>query len=114
MNITSERAFDMLPYVVDIYDRLDIKEFAEREKEKTKDVPKEKLVETQKAIGENFIKYIIKNSSKVKEEFFCIVAIAQDTDIETVKQQNFLTTIKTFKEIFTDKDLMSFFKSAMP
>lgn len=106
--LTTEQAFDMLPSFVDIYDTLDMdsyrKKFAEENKGKKLD---------QTTIGIDGFKYILRNSGKIKEEIFEIVAIFEDKTVEVIKKQNFLITMKSFKEIFTDKEAMDFFKSAM-
>lgn len=107
--INSEKAFDMLPSVVDIYDKLDLdgyrKKIAEENKGK-KDISNETL-------GIDLFKYVLKNSGKVKEEVFEIVAIFEEMPIEEVKAQSFMKTINTIKGIFSDQETTDFFKSAM-
>lgn len=106
--LSTEKVFDMLPVVVDLYDKLDIdgyrKQFAEENKGKKLD---------EQTAGINLIKFVLKNSGKVKEEIFEIVAIFEDKPVKEVKEQNFLITINSFKEIFSDKNAMDFFKSAV-
>jgi len=106
--ISTEQAFDMLPAVVDLYDKLDIegyrKKFAEENKGK-------KLDEMTKGI--DLFKFILKNSGKVKDEVFEIVAVFEEKPVEEIKSQNFMATVKSLKEIFSDKEAMSFFKDAM-
>jgi len=106
--LTTEKAFDMLPAVVDLYDKLDIdgyrKKFAEENKGK-------KLDEMTKGI--DLFKFILKNSGKVKDEVFEIVAVFEDKPIEEIKAQNFMITAKSLKEIFSDKEAMELFKSAV-
>lgn len=107
--IKSEQAFDMLPYVVEIYEKLDIESYRRKSIAKHK---KTKNVDLQK-VGLDVLLYIIKNSNKVKEEFFTVVAIADEKSVEEIKAQSLVKTITTFKEVFTDKELMDFFKTAM-
>ena len=106
----SEQAFDMLPSIVDLYDKLNLdgyrKKIAEENKGK-KDIDNE-------ALGIDLFKYILKNSGKIKEEIFEIVAIVEEKAIEEVKAQSFMVTINTIKEIFSDKEITDFFRSAMP
>lgn len=102
--ITTEKAYDMLPHMVDIFDKLEVKEYGTKRAKKVKD---------SKELGIDILKYVVKNSGKVKEEFFQVVAIAQDKTVEEVKKQGLMTTINTVKEIFKDDELMDFFKSAM-
>lgn len=106
--LTTEKAFDMLPAVVDIYDKLDIDVYI---KKMAKENKGKKLDE--KSLGINLFKFVLKNSSKVKDEVFEIVAVFEEKTAEEVKGQNFMLTISTFKEIFTDKEAVSFFKSAI-
>lgn len=105
----TEKAFDMLPSVVVLYDKLDIdgyrKKLAEKNKGK-KDVSAELL-------GIDIFKHVLKNSGKVKEEVFEIVAIFEDKTIEEVKAQSFMTTINSVKAIFTDTETTDFLKQAM-
>ena len=107
--INSEKVFDMLPIVVDLYDKLDLdgyrKDIIEKSKGK-KDINKEML-------GIDMFKHILKNSAKVKQEVFEIVAIFEDKTIEEVKAQSPAKTINTIKDIFQDKETNDFLKQAM-
>lgn len=106
--ITSEQAFDMLPMVVDIYDKLDFDTYRKELKEKYEGKKADQLT-----VGIEAFKYVFKNSGKVKEEVFSIVAIAEGKPIDEIKKQSFTKTILTFKAIFSDKDAVDFFKQAM-
>ena len=106
--ISTEKAFDMLPSVVDLYDKLELDNYRKRVTEENKG---KKLDE--KTVGIDLFKFVLKNSSKVKEEVFEIVAVFEEKTVEEVKAQNFMLTIKSFKEIFTDKEALGFFKDAM-
>lgn len=107
--INSEQAFDMLPHVVEIYEKLDIESYRRKAIAKTKGNKEVDL----KKVGLEVFLYIIKNSTKVKEEFFSVVAIVDKKTAEEIKNQPLAKTISTFKSIFTDKELMDFFKTAM-
>lgn len=107
--INSEQAFDMLPHVVDIYEKLDMDSYRRKMVLKYKD---KENVDANK-VGLEVTFYIVRNSSKVKEEFFSVVAIAEKKSVEEVKAQSLAKTISTFKNVFTDKELMDFFKTAM-
>ncbi|AFQ46262.1 hypothetical protein [Desulfosporosinus meridiei] len=106
--LTTEKAFDMLPNVVDLYDKLDLdgyrKKVAEENKGKSLD---------QMSAGINLFKFVLKNSGKVKNEVFEIVAVFEDKAVEEIKAQNFITTMNSFKEIFSDKEAVGFFKDAI-
>jgi len=107
--ISSEKVFDMLPIVVDLYDKLDLDGYRKRiveENKGKKDLNKEML-------GIDMFKHILKNSKKVKEEVFEIVAIFGDITIEEAKAQSFSKTIGAIKEIVTDKETTDFLKQAM-
>ncbi|MBO0962494.1 hypothetical protein J1P26_22630 [Neobacillus sp. MM2021_6] len=107
--INSEQAFDMLPHVVEIYEKLDMDAYRRKMVLKYKDKDK---VDADK-VGLEVILFIVKNSRKAKEEFFSVVAIAEQKTLEEVKAQSLAKTISTFKNVFTDKELMDFFKTAM-
>lgn len=107
--IESEKVIDMLPHVVDIYEKLKFDEF--RKDLKKKYAPKKKYDYLDPVIDSG--KYILRNAPKVKDEVFTIVSIVEDRPLEDVKKQSFFKTLNTCKEIFQDKDLMDFFKGAM-
>lgn len=105
----TEKAFDMLPTVTVLYDKLDIDGYRKKifeENKNNKNINNEVL-------GIDLFKYILKNSKKIKEEVFEIVAIFEDKTVDEVKAQSFGKTINTVKEIFTDKDTAELFKSAI-
>ena len=106
--ISTSKAFDMLPSVVDLYDKLDIdtyrKKMAEENKGKELD---------QTTLGINLVKFVLKNSGRVKDEVFEIVAVFEEKTIEGIREQSFMSTINSFKAILSDKEAVSFFKQAI-
>ncbi len=102
--INTDKAIDMIPYIVDIYDKLD-KDYLD------------KSIRTGSAeeVGKKSIKILLKNIDKFKPEIFGLVAIAQDTTPEEVAKQSIIKTINTFKDIFEstfkDKEMSDFFGS---
>jgi len=106
--VSTEKVFDMLPVVVVLYDKLDIDTYR-------KDLEKENVGKrlNKNDLGINIFKYVLKNSLKVKNEFFEIASIFEEKTIEEVKAQSFGKTINIIKEVFTDKETLDFFKSAM-
>jgi hypothetical protein len=105
--VSTEKVFDMLPMVTDLYDKLDLDGYRKKiTKENKKNI-------NAKDLGIDVFKYILKNSGKVKEEVFEIVSIFEEKPIEEVKAQSFLLTINTLKEIFEDKETTDFLKQAM-
>ncbi len=112
--INSEKAFDMLPSVVDIYDKLNIDDYRKKMTEQYKKDKEKGIMVTQMDAGIDLFKYVLRNSSKVKDDFFEIVSIMDEKSIEEVKKQPFSKTITAIKEIFTDKEAIDFFKQAMP
>ena len=103
MKITSEQMLDMLPHIADLYDKLDMDGYR-------KSIKKKESVEQ---VGIDAFKYILKNAPKVKNEIHSVVAIAQGISLEEAKAQPFTETLSALSAIFTDKELLSFFKSAM-
>jgi hypothetical protein len=106
--ISSSKVFDMLPSIVDIYDKLDLDTYRKKLQEENKT---EKL--DAKDLGIMLVKYVLKNSKKVKEELFEIVAVMQEITLEEAKAQGPFKMVTTLKEIFTDKDTVGFFKQAI-
>lgn len=109
-NITSEQVFDILPFVMDIFDKLDVQKvgLSMAKKNKTKDISIK-----QKEVGMDLIKYVLKNSNKVKDEFFAIVAIMENITVDEAKDQGIIQTLTTIKGLMGDKDLMGFFSQSM-
>ena len=105
MQITTEKAFDLLPAVAEIIEKLDLKKYITENQTKN-----EKQLEQK---GLDLVLHIIKNTGTIKTEVFEVLAIVQDTTVEEVKSQPASKTIKQFKELLSDKELMSFFKSAV-
>lgn len=105
----TEKAFDMLPSVVVLYDKLDIDGYRKKIVEENKgkqDVNTELL-------GIDLFKHVLKNSAKVKQEVFEIVAVFEDKTVEEIKEQSFVKTINAVKAIFTDTETTDFLKQAM-
>lgn len=107
--LSTEKAFDILPAISDIYEKIDIADFVKDYRAKQSDDTEQNKV----IAGLDLFSFIFKQSSKVKEEFFTIVAIVEDKKIEEVKEQPFIHTIKTIKELFTDEEMNDFFRQAM-
>jgi hypothetical protein len=107
--VSTEKVYDMLPIVVDLYDKLNAEEYLKKIR---KENQSKKNVDS-KTVGIAVFKYILKNSSKVKDEVFEIVAIFEEKTVEEIKSQNFMTTINSLKKIFSDKDTVDFLKQAM-
>lgn len=107
----TEKAFDLLPSVVDLYDKLDIDGYKKKITEKNKGKDKKDI--SNESLGIDLFKYIFKNSAKVKEEVFEIVSILEEKSVEEIKAQNPVKTMNTIKEIFSNKDAIDFLKQAM-
>lgn len=108
--LSTEKAFEILPYISDIYEKLDFSEFIKKYQENKVEEDNERR---QIIAGLDIFSFIMKQSGKVKDEFFNIVAIVEDKEIEEIKKQSFAKTLKTVKDIFTDKETVDFFKQAM-
>ena len=106
--ISTEKAFDMLPSVVDLYDKLGVDDYRKKMAEDNKGKKLDQMTE-----GISLVKFILKNSGKAKEEVFEIVAVFEEKTVEEVKKQNFMITFNSFKAIFSDKEALSFFKQAI-
>lgn len=109
--VTTEEAFDALPYVMDVYEKLDLDNYRKKVSKQYKGADIKKLDVNE--IGIDLFKYVIRNLAKAKEELFMIVAVMDKKSPEEVKQQPITQTIKSIKEIFNDKELMDFFKESV-
>ena len=109
MAISTEKVFDMLPTVVDIYEKIGIEEYR-------KSVAKENKGKTDvdsMGLGINLFMFVLKNSKNIKEEIFELVAAFEELTIEEAKAQAPGKTIATAKAIFTNKEAVELFKSAV-
>jgi len=105
--ISNDKAFDMLPHAVEIFEKLDIQTYINEHKiEIDGDADRDALTQEQ---GMQLIKYVLRHASEVKEEVFNIVAIAEDMAVDEVREAGISTTITTFKNLLQDKELMGFF-----
>lgn len=103
--ITSERLFDALPHMLDIYDKLDLDKYR---KKVAKKYEGKKVDATQ--VGIDAFKYVIRNAHKVKDEFFNVVAKVKGKTVQEIKEQSYIKTVKTFMDIAQDEELQAFFK----
>lgn len=110
-NISTEAAFDALPYVMEVYDKLDLDSYRKKvsKQYKVKNTKKPDLTE----VGIDLFKYVLKNISKAKEEIFSVIAIFENKTPEQVKAQPIAETIKSLRTVFQDKEVMDFFKESM-
>ncbi|WP_335871965.1 hypothetical protein [Bacillus sp. 2205SS5-2] len=104
----SEQIFDMLPYAVEIYEKVDLDSYAEKLKKKYKN----KKVSQDKIFWE-VLMHILKNSQKVKDDFFSVLAIAQGITLNEAKKKPIKESFETFKAIIEDNDLMGFLKASV-
>ena len=102
--ISTEKAFDLLPHMVDIFDKLEIKEYVQQNKGKENDAEK---------AGYELILYIMRKAPKVKDEVIRVVASIEEKPEEEIRKQSIFVTIKSFKELLEADGMMDFFSSAM-
>ena len=113
MNISTEKAFDMLPHAVVMIEKLDMKSYILNNKEFLNAKEKDDAKKIMDAKGFDFVMHILKNTGKVKTEVFEILAIVQDKSVKEIKAMPFGETIKQLKELLQDTELIGFFKQAM-
>jgi len=113
MIISTEKAFDILPYAVSIIEKLDMKGYILQNKELINTEDKDKVNKIMDEKGFDFVMHILKNTSKVKTEVFDIIAVVQDKSVNEVKSQPINITINLFKTLLQDTELMRFFKLAV-
>lgn len=112
--LTSEQVIDILPYAVEIFEKLDLRGYIVKNKGQAPDnTSKEKLEKLQKEKGVEMMIHILRNASKAKEDIFALVAVLQGTTAEEVKRQSFVKTLSHVKEVLSDPEIMGFFSTAM-
>lgn len=112
--IKTELALDLLPYVIGIYEKLDLKAVGARILQQVKkENPHLTAGDINAAVGEKVIVYVIKNVPKVKDELFAMVALVSGISLDDAKAQSLVKTMDAFKKIFSDPELLAFFKEAM-
>jgi len=99
----AEKMYDMLPCVGEMFEKLDIQKIF-------KDAQNEKDLNKR---GMDMIKIILKNSKKVKQEFFELISIYKEITIEEAKNLQPDEAIESLKEIFSELGVMDFFKQAV-
>jgi hypothetical protein len=112
--LETEKVFDILPDMVSMYEKLNIKEYSIKKlAEYRKKYPDKNINELQNDLGTDMIMHVLKNSKNAKEEFFRVVACLSGISVDGVKKQSINETFKVFDSILKDDELMSFFSSAM-
>lgn len=109
--ISSEQAFDMLPAVAEIYEKLEIKKYIKDNQITLGENDDFKTMML--AMGLDIGAYVCKQSPKIKKEVFEIVAILEDKTMEEVLAQSPLKNLNAFKSLFGDKDTIDFLKQAV-
>ncbi len=100
--INSEKVFDLLPWMIEIFEKLDLQKFIESNKDKDAN-----------ALGTAVIFHICKNSKKVKKEFFTAISILNDISFDEACKLPLGELIATLKELGKDPELLNFFKLAV-
>lgn len=108
MSISTEQALDMMPHVVEVYEKVGFKTYLKKAKEKNKG----KKVDVEEA-GLEAVMFVVKNINKAKKDIFEVVAIAENKSVEDVRKQPLTKTIASIKNIFQDEELNDFFKVLM-
>ncbi len=104
--LTTEQAFDALPYVAEIYEKLELQKFYEEQRKKNKDAPNEQLAQA-------VIMHIVKNSQKCRDSFFPLIAVLTGLTEEEARKQPVKDTVAVLRELFKDEN-WGFFKEVAP
>jgi len=113
MMISTEKAISSLPLIARIYKKLDKVEFAKEMEKSKKEFDTEDTEIRQLIGGLDMFAYILENADKIKNELIELIAIIENKEFKEVKEQDFTVTLISLKNIFENKELMFFFKSAM-
>jgi|SRR5690625_841645 len=113
MNISTEKAFDMLPYAVEIYEKLKIDNYIKATRKKNEIQKKQGKKIDEITVGIDLFKFVLKNINNVKEEVFYLLSVIEDKEVKEIREQSMIVTVKGLKELLTNKELVELFKSAM-
>lgn len=113
MKITTEQAIDMLPAMVEIYEKTKmnelIKESRKNFKAKEGVDSEDIIIDAMSEIG----KKILKQAPILKKEIYEISAIAQNITPEEARNQSFAKNIVVVRSIIKDEEVMELFNLAM-
>jgi hypothetical protein len=114
LTITGEQAFDMLPAMCRIFEKLDLTKIVMQVRQENKDNNIKKATKTTINDSTNkVLKYVSKNIPKIKSEFFEIVGIAWNVSAEEAKKAGIGACMKVFFVILKDPDMTDFFGQAI-
>lgn len=108
--ISTDTAFDMVPAVCSIYDKIDVKTFTSAFADEMNTAESE-VDET--IVGLDLFMHVLRQSSLIKDEIVEIVSILEDRSIEDVRAQSIIKSLTSIKTIFEDREIMGFFESVM-
>jgi len=111
--MTTEQVLDMLPAVAEILEKIEYKKLIMESKKKYKIKKMEDVEVVAAEAVMDLLPAIMKRTKEVKAEIFEIVSIAENKTVEEVKAQSIAQTLQTFKAIFSDKETVELFKSAV-
>lgn len=109
--LSTERAADVLceltPYIANITgDKALLDELAKKFESKGKSVAELYVFAANKYA--TLVPILLKEH---REDVFSVLSIMNETDVETVKKQNILSTLYQVRNLLKDKELIAFFKS---
>src|SRR5690554_6568724 len=103
--LNTDKAIDMIPYLTEMYEKIDKTPFRNMKNKSTEEVGKKAMV------------LVLKNLPTFKNEIYNIVSLICEKPVEDIKKQGLGETIMQFKAIYddiaNDKELQSFFKGAV-
>lgn len=113
MKISTEKAFDMLPYAVEIYEKLKIDNYIKATRKENEIQKNQGKRIDEITAGIDLFKFVLKNINNVKEEVFYLLSVIEDKEVKEIREQSMIVTVKGLKELLTNKELVELFKSAM-
>jgi len=111
--LTTEKAFDALPHVVDIFEKLELEGQFDKAREAAMKGKAKKSEDRQRELGLSILMHVVKNSNKCKDSFFGLLAVVCECSVEEAKQKPPSETIAALKAVIGDNELMGFFKRAV-
>jgi hypothetical protein len=106
--LTTEKTIKILPHVVRIYKKVDLKSYQikinKENKGKSVDVEAEGLA---------LIMYVAENVDKAQNEVYNVFSILNDVSVKEVKELPITDVLEPLFELMKDEKAMGFFKLAM-
>lgn len=116
MNTTQlfDKLMDVLPAAMEMIEKMNIGEWTAKNRASTDGLTPDQIEAKKQAQGIKFVGYLLQQAlGPARTECFRLIAAWNGTTPEAVAQQSGGETAKQIKALFSNKDVMDFFKSLL-